>query len=96
MFGVPPSGGFWVTKGQLKMELRTLALNTDHLLDLGHYLDEVGLGSHDFLDVFVGTGDLVDDGFVLAAFDALGLGFEIVAGEACFCLGSRHFTTRSM
>ena len=50
-----------------------LPLDADHLLELRNDLDEVGLGTHDFLDVFVGTGDLVDDGFVLAALDACGL-----------------------
>jgi hypothetical protein len=47
------------------------AFDADDLAEVGHDLDQVGLGGHDRLQVLVGTGDLVQHPGVLTALDPL-------------------------
>ena len=70
-----------------------LPLNADDLLQLGDDLDEIVLGSHDFLDVFVGTGDLVYYTLVLSAFDAGGLLFQVFDRVLRLRFGSGHLSS---
>src|SRR3954451_15284318 len=69
---------------------RGLALDADDLLQVSNYLDQVGLGGDDGLDVLVGRGDLVDHPGVLAGLDAGRLGDQVVDGEPPLGLVAAH------
>src|SRR5882724_6956442 len=63
-------------------EKSSLPLHAEDLAQLGHDLDQVLLVLHHLLDQLVGAGDLVEHARILAALDALGLGFQVLDREA--------------
>lgn len=61
-----------------------------------HDLDQIGLVCHDFINVFVGGGNFIDDAAIFSALNATGLLCQIEAVKASFGLASAHAPARTV
>ena len=73
-----------------------LSFHANHLFNLRDDFHQVGLISHNLVDVFIRAGNFVHDACVFAAFDARSLAFQIFAREAFFRRRAREFSARAV
>lgn len=59
-------------------------------------LDQIALVLHDLVDVLIAARNLIEDGVILPALNALGLLFEIGHGKGTASLGAAHLSARTM
>jgi hypothetical protein len=70
-----------------------LTFDANDLFQFRDDFDQIGLVTHNLVNVFVCAGNFVNYAGVFAAFNAACLAFQILAREAFFCRRARHLAT---